>query len=118
MIKANMIDAVKVKFLKQIFEEDFPERGMIAWLTDIQWEAKYDCYNLFFDFTEFEDYNDKYFKQVYRPNRHTTMLESTGRKEFTAKEAGMYNPKYSVYFSVSSMSKDDALFEQEILFLS
>lgn len=24
MIKANMIDAVKVKFLKQIFEEDFP----------------------------------------------------------------------------------------------
>lgn len=26
-ITVNMVDAIKVKFLKQIFEEDFPERG-------------------------------------------------------------------------------------------
>lgn len=114
MIKANMTDAVKVKFLKQIFEEDFPEKGMIAWLTDIEWDSGYDCYNLFFDFREFEEHNDKYFKEVYWPNIHTKKLEAeTGRKLFTAKEAGCYNPKYSVYFSISTFNKDDALFEQE-----
>ena len=103
MIKANMIDAVKVKFVQQIFEDDFPEKGMIAWLTDVEWEM--DCYKLFFDFSEFDIYNDKYFKQVYRPNKYTSHLESTGRKMFTAKESGNYNPKYSVYFSISSGKK-------------
>lgn len=88
---------------------------MIAWLTGIEWVPDYACYNLFFDFNEFEDHNDKYFREVYWPNIHTKELETkTGRKLFTAKEAGMYNPKYSVYFSVSSLNKDDALFEQEI----
>ena len=115
MIKANMIDAVKVKFLKQIFEEDFPERGMIAWLTAIEWEAGYGCYKLFFDFSEFGEHNDKYFREVYWPNIHTKKLEEeTGRTLFTAKESGNYNPKYSVYFSVANEVKDDALFEEEI----
>lgn len=29
-ITVGMVDAIKVKFLKQIFEEDFPEKGMVA----------------------------------------------------------------------------------------
>lgn len=88
---------------------------MIAWLTGIEWVPDYDCYNLFFDFREFEEYNDKYFKEVFWSNIHTKKLEAeTGRKLFTAKESGNYNPKYSVYFNVSSLEKDDALFEEEI----
>ena len=110
-----MIDAIKVKFLNQIFEEDSPEKGMIAWLTDIEWVPDYDCYNLFFDFSEFEEYNDKYFKEVFLPNQHTKQLEkATGRNLFTAKESGNYTSKYSVFFNVSTCEHNDKLFEKEI----
>ena len=113
MIKLDMVSAVKVQFKKPIFEDDFVERGMTAWLTDIERDGDSDCYKLYFDFSEFEDINDKYFKLSYHPNNHTKDI-STTRKLFTAKEAGYYHPKYSVYFSVSSEVRDDELFEQEI----
>lgn len=35
-ISMDMVEAIKVQFIKQIFEEDFVEKGMTAWLTDIE----------------------------------------------------------------------------------
>jgi hypothetical protein len=116
-ITVNMVEAIKVQFLKPIFEDDFPDKGMTAWLTDVTWDDKSGCYNLWFDFEEFEALNKKYFKADYYPNIHTKDIErETGRKLFTALEAGMYTPKYSVYFSVAGNSdSDDESFEKEIL---
>lgn len=114
MIKVDMVSAVKVQFKKSIFEDDFVESGMTAWLTDIKWLDHYGCYDLYFDFTEFEDVNAKYFKRVYYPNIHTKGI-STTRELFTAKEAGLYEPKYSTFFSVSSDKRDDVLFEKEVM---
>jgi hypothetical protein len=115
MISPDMVSAIKVRFLKSIFEDDFTEKGMIAWLTDIQWSSTCHCYVLFFDFTEFEEENDKYFKASYFPNSRTKEIAyKTGRELFTAKESGEYYPKYSVYFSVSTDSQDDELFAEEI----
>jgi hypothetical protein len=86
----HMVDAIKVQFLKPIFEDDFPEKGMKAWLTDIEYHDNNQCYKLHFDFTDFEAENEKYFKAEYYDNNGTPCL--------TAKEIGMYTPKYSVYF--------------------
>lgn len=98
------VDAVKVQFLQPIFEDDFPEKGMKAWLTCIKWEN--DCYKLFFDFNDFEEENDKYFvADYYDANRNPCL---------TAKDVGLYTPKYSVYFSVSSDKRDDVLLEVEL----
>ncbi len=115
-IQVNMVAAQKVIFLKPIFEDDFPEKGMSAWLVDIEWSEKDQCYRLYFDFAEFEAENEKYFKAVYYSNRRTAELEaSTGRKQFTAKEAGFYAPKYSVCFHVKGVNRPDhEAFEREI----
>lgn len=79
-IRANMVFAQRVIFLKPIFEDDFPEKGMSAWLVDVEWNENVQCYKLYFDFAEFEAENEKYFKAVYYPNRRTAELaESTGR---------------------------------------
>lgn len=114
MISVDMIEKIKVQFVKPIFEDDFPEKGMKAWLTDIEWSDKDESYKLFFDFKEFEEYNDPYFKEVYYSNIHTKKL-GIEKPLYTAKEAGVYNPKYSVYFSVSSNDRNDLLFKEEIL---
>lgn len=115
MIEVDMVDAIKVQFLKPIFEDDFPEKGMTAWLTDIVWDGRAGCYKLYFDFSEFEDINDKYFKQSYYPNVHTAHLKyANGRELFTAKESNMYFPKYSVLFSISEDGRNDAKFAKEI----
>lgn len=115
-IQVNMVAAQKVIFLKPIFEEDFPEKGMSAWLVDVEWIEKDQCYKLYFDFAEFEAENEKYFKAVYYPNRRTAELAaSTGRTWFTAKEAGFYDPKYSVCFHVEGLHRrNDEAFEREI----
>lgn len=110
-ITTDILDAVKVKFLKPIFEDDFPERGMKAWLTHVEYDTKNECYKLYFDFTDFENENDKYLTESYFPNRHTVGIE---KALFTAKEAGCYNNKYNVYFDVSKGVRDDPLFEEEI----
>ncbi len=116
MITASFIDAIKVQFIKPIFEDDFPEKGMRAWLTDVEWDARRACYQLFFDFTDFEAVNEKYFKRCYHPNRHTAEIEAaTDRRLFTAREAGLYDSKYSVYLSVGDGEKrDDVAFAREI----
>ena len=112
-IEVSMIDAIEVQFLKPIFSDDFAERGMKAYLTKIEWNARNECYQLFFDFSEFEAENIKYFTASYYPNRHTR--ESGLNKElYTAIEAGMYSSKYDVYFSISGGLRNDAVFEQEI----
>lgn len=113
-ITANMLDAIKVQFLKPIFEDDFPERGMTAWLTAVEWEAKNECYKLYFDFTKFEAINTKYFQESYYENRITR--ESGLQKQlYTALEAGQYTPKYSVYYSCGDFThRDDVAFEEDI----
>jgi hypothetical protein len=106
-ITVDMLDAIKVQWLKPIFEDDFPERGMTAWLTAVEWEQDDEGYKLYFDFSEFEAGNAKYFREVYFPNRFT----GTGKSMFTALEAGQYTPKYSVYFSCGNMTtRDDEAF--------
>ena len=116
MITASFVDAIKVQFIKPIFEDDFVEKGMKAWLVDIEWAEREKCYKLYFDFTEFEVENDKYFKATFYSNQHTKAIEgATGRTLLTAKESGCYTPKYSVYLSVGDGEKrDDVAFAREI----
>ena len=115
-IIVDMIDAIKVQFIKPIFEDDFVEKGMKAWLVDVEWAEREKCYKLYFDFTEFEVENDKYFKATFYPNCHTKAIEeATGRTLFTAKESGWYTPKYYAYLSVGDGEKrDDVAFAREI----
>lgn len=105
MIRVNFYDAVKVRFKKPILVEDFVEKGMTAWLTDIEWDAELESYVLYFDFSDFEVENAKYFKLAYKTQ--------TG-EACTAKEVGQYNPKYSVYFSIPGCCRDDVAFETAI----
>lgn len=113
-IAVDMVSAIKVQFITPIFEDDFPERGMTAWLTGVEWDTKHDAYQLFFDFTEFENVNAKYFRDVYYPNRHTAAL-GLDKQMYTALEAGQYTAKYSVLFSVNSNDmRDDAAFAEQI----
>lgn len=114
-ITVNMIDAIKVQFLQPIFEDDFVEKGMKAWLVDVEWDQRSQCYELFFDFNDFDAENDKYFKRSFFSNSHTAIIaKQTGRTKFTAKEAGYYEPKYSVYLGVEGEKRNDVLFEIEI----
>lgn len=107
-ITVDMIDAIKVQFLKPIFEDDFPERGMTAWLTKIDRDD--DCWKLYFDFTEFEAINDKYFIETYH-NSSKQYRENGGeiKGKYTAKEAGQYTPKYSVMLDVGCEPFDDKI---------
>ena len=118
VINAGMVNAIKVQFLKTIFEDDFVEKGMTAWLTDVEWDEKDECYKLYFDFTEFEAINEKYFKQLYHANKFTEAL-NLGRRaseKYTAKEAGYYNTKYSVYYNPATSvgSRNDEAFAADI----
>jgi len=112
MITVDMLDAIKVQFLKPIFEDDFVERGMTAWLTKVEWQEQKCCYKLFFDFSEFEEINDKYFTESYFHNKRCIVQE---KHLYTAKEAGHYSPKYSVYFSCGDHEiHNDIAFADEI----
>lgn len=107
-ITVDMLDAIKVQFLKPIFEDDFPERGMTAWLTKI--DRVGDCWKLYFDFTEFEAINDKYFVEAY--NYSSKQYRENGgvmKGTYTAKEAGEYRPKYSVMLDVGCEPFDDKI---------
>ena len=89
----------KVLFKKPIFEDDFPEAGMVAWLVGADYDSAEDMHDLHFDFDEFFEHNKQFFTPDYYPNRHTVELEKIfGRKLFKAYEAGGYDPNYSVYF--------------------
>lgn len=100
------LEAVKVQFKQPIFEDDFPDKGMKAWLTDIVVCVDEGHYKLFFDFSEFEAENEKYFKEDYWPNIHTAKLE-VKKERYTAKEAGYYNPKYYVYFGDTKLTQEE-----------
>jgi hypothetical protein len=90
-------EAVKVIFKKPIFDEDFPDKGMTAWLVDIEECKEEDCYKLYFNFEDFEEENKKYFKEVFFSNRHTKDA-GLDKHLYTALESGNYSPLYSVYF--------------------
>lgn len=104
-ITVDMLDAIKVQFLKPIFEDDFVERGMKAWLTKIEWNERVESYELYFDFKDFEAENEKYFTEVYFSNIHTPKIP--GRELFTALEAGMYTAKLKCYLSVNDTNTRD-----------
>ena len=89
-INLERIDAIKIQFKKPIFEDDFPEKGMKAWLTDIVKKDRTECYELYFDFTDFENENLKYFKAIY--------YDEVGEPTLTAIESDNYNQKYKVCF--------------------
>lgn len=93
-----MSDAIKVEFLQPIYDEDFPARGMKAWLVKWEWHDDYECYRLHFDFSQFESENDQYFQEVYYPNKRTAALPYE-KEHYTAKEAGYYEPLYWTYYS-------------------
>lgn len=95
--------ALLVLFKKPIFEDDFPEVGMKAWLTKIVKDKNSECYKLYFDFEEFFEYNKKYFTADY--------YDKNGTPCQTALENDMYpkNHKYSVYFG----STDKTIEENE-----
>lgn len=114
-ITTNIKEAVKVRFLQPIFEEGFVERGMKAWLTNIEWHENYECYELFFDMTEFEQENDKYLtNSFYYPSKETKE-KGIEKALYTAKEAGCYDNKFSDFYSLMSGKRDDEVFEKEIL---
>lgn len=101
MIKSDIIEAKKVIFLEAIHEDDFTERGMKAYLTKIEFDevaGDETVFKLYFDFTEFEEENDKYLINAYYPNIHTNKLNSD-KSLFDAKEAGIYTNKYMAYHS-------------------
>lgn len=96
--------AQKVIFKKAIDDDGFAEKGMMAWLVCVEWDAGNECYELWFDFSEFEERNAKYFRKVFHYNN----------KLVTAQERGAYDPKCSMFFSTSSSTRDDAAFNREI----
>lgn len=101
---------VKVLFKKPIFEDDFPEVGMVAWLVGADYDSAEDMHSLVFDFDEFFEHNKQFFATDYYPNKHTVELgKLTGRTLFKAYEAGWYNPRYSVYFEERFGSIDEYL---------
>lgn len=108
-------EAVKVMFLKPIFEDDFPERGMTAWFTGYEEKSRCECYSLFFDFEEFESINTKYFREQYHSNKFIEQKQSKGilpqKQYYTAFEAESYNPKYSVLFGDTSIGTEDDTLE-------
>jgi len=108
-IQEDMLIAKKIIFKKPIFEDDFPERGMTAWLTKISREDDY--WKLFFDFTDFEEENDKYLTECYYSNIHTAKLQT--KELYTAKESGNYSNKYSVLFGDCDIIKYGS-FEDQI----
>ena len=111
--------AEKVLFLKSFFEDDFPERGMIAWFIRYEWYPREGCYKLFFDFKDFEKENEKYFTETYYANDYTKKLIKSGvcddKTFWTALESGNYSPKYSVYFSLPSDERNDEELNKELL---
>lgn len=115
MIKVDMLDAIKVQFLKSLCDEDFTQRGMKAWLVKIEYNGDYEAYELFFDMSEFEAENDKYFINCYYPNIHTRDIPGD-RSLFTAKEAGWYYPKFSSFLGMDNIPEGNraAYFEEEI----
>jgi hypothetical protein len=105
MFRLDMVDAIQVQFLKPLFEDDFPEKGMKAWLTDIVKEEHEKCYRIYFDFSDFEEHNEKYFKADYFDDKGVACL--------TAKDKGWYHPKYSVYFGDIAWDKKKLNYELE-----
>ena len=103
-IKENMIDAIKVQFLQPVFEDDFPERGMKAWLTGIERLKSKGCWRLYFDFSDFEQENEKYLRAVY--------YDDKGCATLTAKQNGLYTNKYDVFFGDLDVNKFGTFEEQ------
>lgn len=104
----NAPAALLVRFKGCIDADGFEEKGMLAWLTGAEWNDKLHCYQIYFDFSSFRDYNKKYFRRNY--------YGKDGQPYVTAIEAGCYEEKYRCYFSPEgSNERDDTAFDRDIL---
>lgn len=104
MFNTNLVDAVKVQVISDMFDEDsFIEKGMKAWLTKIslvEIEEDGTLYQLFLDFEDFYEENKKYLTECFYPNKYTAKLPE--KDLYTAEEAGMYSHKTSVYYWIAN----------------
>ena len=113
----DLVVAKEVVFLKSFCEDvDFVERGMKAWLTKIERNEKYtddtgETFDLYFDFTEFEDRNDKYLTKVFYANS-----DSGTRALVTAKESGNYSNKISCMLFVPARHNFDMTLQEYVRF--
>lgn len=102
---------IKVKFKKSIFDDSFVEEDMIAYLTKVSVEDKYSdpedtTYDLHFNQEPFMEHNEILLTECYYPNKYTGY--GNDKKLYTAKEAGMFDKRWSEYMSVL----DDQTFEE------
>lgn len=110
----DRVFAVRVAFKKPIFDDDFVERGMQAWFVGWEKDAKVGSLLLYFDFADFEQQNEKYFRRTFYGT------SSSDKRLLTAHEAGQYDPKYSVYFGdleTQALEQIDAELEDYLLCL-
>ena len=106
----EITEAIEIQFIKPIFEEDFVEAGMQAWLVKIEREPDGSVYTLYFNFSDFEVVNDKYFIECFYKTD-----QETGKKSLvTAMEAGYYEPRYSVYFCTSDGAANPDTFSEDL----
>lgn len=100
-------EAIMVQFIKPIFEEDFVEAGMRAWLVSI--EKEHETYKLHFNFRAFEAENDKYFIESFY-----SFADPNKRNLVDAKTAGQYTPRYSVYFCTDDGGTNPEIFSENL----
>jgi len=95
---------IKVKFKQTIFEDEFVESGMIAYLTKVEIDENASdveeekVYCLWFNQEPFASYNEILLTDCYYPNIHTVDLPK--KQYYTAKEAGMFKMRWTSYLSV------------------
>lgn len=95
---------IKVKFKQTIFEDEFVESGMIAYLTKVEIDKNASdveeekVYCLWFNQEPFANYNEILLTECYYPNIHTKGL--LDKQYYTAKEAGMFKIRWTSYLSV------------------
>lgn len=92
---------IKIKFKQTIFEDEFVESGMIAYLTKVEIDesdSEETVYCLWFNQEPFAKYNQTLLTECYYPNIHTKGLPD--KQYYTAKEAGMFKMRWTSYLSV------------------
>jgi hypothetical protein len=96
---------IEITFKEPIFEDDFVESGMRAFLVGI--DSKESVNSLYFYFGHHEEYNEMFFRANYTldflPEYDVSNKKS---KNPTAIECGMYERHYSVYVDKSEIVGD------------
>ena len=84
---------ITVEFTNEIrYMECYAEKGMRANITNITIEC--DCICVYFDYTQFDDYNKQFESSNYYDNKGNPVL--------SAREAGYYRGKEAIYFDLNA----------------